>query len=169
MEILLLKLEVYDKKTASKLFGKGEGKNGVVLVTTRTHNPLEYVVETTTDSAKYFLLNGDTIFLKASTRASIGGDTTHNTWNKFLERNLNAQVPADNGAPPGRYWVTVRFFVNKDGSVSGATIEEDPGYGTGPEVLRLMSKSPAWQPAVYNGRIVKVFQEQVIIFEVTEM
>jgi len=165
----LLKVEVYDKKLASKMLGQNEGKKGVVLVTTRTHKPFEYVIQTTTDSAKYFVMNGDTIFMKASTRASIGGDTTSNTWNKFLEKNLQPQVPADNGAPPGRYWTTVRFFVNTDGSVSNPTIEEDPGYGIGPEVLRLMSKSPAWQPAVYNGRNVKAYQQQVVIFEVTEM
>ena len=77
--------------------------------------------------------------------------------------------PAANGSPPGRYWVTVRFFINKDGSISNPTIEEDPGYGTGAEVLRVMSKSPAWQPAVYNGQVVKSYQQRVIIFQVTEM
>jgi len=165
----LLKVEVYDKKLASKLFGQSEGKKGVVQVTTRAHKPFEYAIETTADSAKYFVVNGDTTFMKPSMKATIGGDTTRNAWNKFLEKNLQPQVPADNGAPPGRYWTTVRFFVNTDGSVSNPTIEEDPGYGIGTEVLRLMSKSPAWQPAVYNGHNVKAYQEQVVIFEVTEM
>ena len=73
------------------------------------------------------------------------------SWNKFLEGNLKPQIPADNGAPPGWYRVTVRFIIGKDGSVSTVTIDEDPGYGTGKEVLRLISNSPAWQPVLYNG------------------
>jgi len=162
----MLKMEAYSRKSSSR---KSDGKGGVVSVTTRTQKSFEYPVETTADSAKYFVMNGDSIFLKASTKASIGGDSTYNAWNKFLAKNLRSEVPAANGSPPGRYWVTVRFFINKDGSISNPTIEEDPGYGTGAEVLRVMSKSPAWQPAVYNGQVVKSYQQRVIIFQVTEM
>jgi len=31
-------------------------------------------------------------------------------WQKYLERNLNSNVPVDNGAPPGNYTVIVSFF-----------------------------------------------------------
>jgi protein TonB len=51
-------------------------------------------------------------------------------WQKFLERNLNASVPVDNGAPPGKYPVVLSFIVDKTGAFSDIKAENDPGYGT---------------------------------------
>ena len=105
----------------------------------------------------------DKEFTSVQVEAKFQGD-----WNKYLERNLNAQTPADNGAPPGRYTVTVSFLVSKDGTISEVQALNDPGYGCGSEAIRVIKKGPKWQPAVQNGRNVIYRQKQNITFEVTE-
>lgn len=89
-------------------------------------------------------------------------------WRKFLERNLNQQTPADNGAPPGNYVVTVSFRVDKDGSISEVQALTDPGYGCASEAVRVIKKGPKWQPAIQNGRNVIYRQKQNIVFQVTD-
>ncbi|MES2330766.1 MAG: energy transducer TonB [Bacteroidota bacterium] len=89
-------------------------------------------------------------------------------WTKYLERNLNRDVPNDNGAPPGKYTVVVSFIVAKDGSISDVTSENDPGYGTKAEAIKVIQKGPKWKPAVQNGRNVIYRHKQSITFVVSE-
>jgi protein TonB len=89
-------------------------------------------------------------------------------WTKYLERNLNRDVPNDNGAPPGKYTVIVSFIVAKDGSISDVTSENDPGYGTKAEAIKVIQKGPKWKPAVQNGRNVIYRHKQSITFVVSE-
>ena len=48
-------------------------------------------------------------------------------WTKYLERNLNRDLPVENGAPPGKYTVVVSFIVSKTGAISDVVAENDPG------------------------------------------
>ncbi len=105
----------------------------------------------------------DKEFTSVQVEAKFPGD-----WNKFLERNLNSQVPADNLAPPGKYTVTVSFRVDKDGSISEVQAINDPGFGCGAEAVRVIKKGPKWQPAIQNGRNVIYRQKQNIVFVVTD-
>lgn len=89
-------------------------------------------------------------------------------WKKFLERNLNSNVPVENGAPPSTYTVVVSFLVDKNGRISDITALNDPGYGTADEAVRVLKKSPQWTPALQNGRNVIYRQKQQITFIVTE-
>jgi len=89
-------------------------------------------------------------------------------WQKYLERNLNSSTPVDNGAPPGKYTVVVSFIVDKNGALSDIKVENDPGYGTKEEAIRVLKKSPNWKPAVQNGRNVIYRQRQSITFVVSE-
>jgi protein TonB len=89
-------------------------------------------------------------------------------WIKYLERNLNAEAPAENGAPPGKYTVIVSFLVDKNGNISEVQALNDPGYGTAAEAVRVIKKGPAWTPAVQNGRNVIYRQKQSITFQVQE-
>lgn len=142
----LLKVEVYPRKEALKRFSVEEARGGVVLLTTKRYVPVQFPIITTPDSCKYYIDGNDTVFSKSNIPPAIEGDTTHRTWQRFLVRNLNAGVAADNGAPIGLYVVTARFFINADGSITGLKIDEDPGYGTGAEALRILSKSSFWSP-----------------------
>jgi protein TonB len=89
-------------------------------------------------------------------------------WSKYLERNLNRDLPVENGAPPGKYTVVVSFIVAKDGAISEVKAENDPGYGTAAEAVRVIKKGPAWKPAVQNGRNVIYRHKQQITFQVSE-
>src|SRR6478752_3101715 len=83
-------------------------------------------------------------------------------WSKYLERNLNRDLPVENGAPPGKYTVIVSFIVSKTGDVSEVAAENDPGYGTKAEAVRVIQKGPKWKPAVQNGRQVIYRHKQSI-------
>ena len=89
-------------------------------------------------------------------------------WTKYLERNLNRDLPVENGAPPGKYTVVVSFIVSKTGDISDVTAENDPGYGTKAEAIRVITKGPKWKPAVQNGRNVIYRHKQSITFQVSE-
>jgi len=85
-----------------------------------------------------------------------------------LERNLNANIPVDNGAPVGRYSVVVQFVVDKEGNVSDIQALTNHGYGLEEEAIRVIKKAPKWEPAIQNGIKVKAYRRQVITFDVNE-
>jgi protein TonB len=89
-------------------------------------------------------------------------------WTKYLERNLNRDLPVENGAPPGKYTVIVSFIVDKNGGISEVKAENDPGYGTKDEAVRVIKRGPNWKPAVQNGRNVIYRHKQSITFMVSE-
>jgi periplasmic protein TonB len=89
-------------------------------------------------------------------------------WQKYLERNLNREVPIQNGAPVGTYIVTVTFIVDKNGFISDIQALNDPGYGVKEEAIRVLKKGPNWIPAVQNGRKVNYKNSQHITFIISE-
>ncbi len=89
-------------------------------------------------------------------------------WIKYLERNLNKDIPSENGAPPADYGVIVSFIVDRNGVISDVRAENDPGYGTKAEAIRVIQKGPNWTPAQQNGRAVVYRQKQKITFRVAE-
>ncbi len=89
-------------------------------------------------------------------------------WTKYLERTLNRDLPVENGAPSGKYTVYVAFTVDKNGNISDVQAENDPGYGTKDEAVRVIKRGPAWKPAVQNGRNVIYRHKQGITFMVSD-
>ena len=123
--------------------------------------------EKTKDS---LIINGtDTIHINPEQEAEFPKESATNKYKSyfwFLVRNLNSDIPKQNGAPKGKYTVIVNFIVNADGSLSDFVIEKDPGYGTAEEVTRVLKLSPKWLPGQQNGRIVKSKHRQAITFAV---
>jgi len=107
-----------------------------------------------------------TTFTKVEKEAGYPGG--EEKWKRFLERNLNANVPVKNGAPVGIYSVYVQFIVNKDGSVSDMKALTALGYGMENEVIRILSKAPAWEPATIDGRPVRAYRKQPVTFQVVD-
>jgi protein TonB len=104
------------------------------------------------------------IFTKVEVEAGFpGGDAA---WRNYLTKNLNVEVPADNGAGEGNYTVIVKFVVSKDGSVSEVSCENDPGFGICAEAMRVIKKTKNWTPAIQNGRNVNAYRRQPITFSV---
>jgi len=108
------------------------------------------------------LQNDNTVFARVETEAAFPGGLS--AWGKYLQQNLKANVAADNGAPVGKYTVIARFIVNKQGVLSDIKAETKLGYGMEEEVLRVISKSGKWQPAIQNGRPVNAYRRQPITF-----
>jgi protein TonB len=85
---------------------------------------------------------------------------------RYLERSLNRELPMRNGAPVGRYPVLVNFMVDTEGNIFNLKAENDPGYGTAQEALRVFKQGPKWVPASENGTNVVDQHRQTIVFMV---
>ncbi len=85
-------------------------------------------------------------------------------WREFLTKNLNANVPVDNGAPEGEYTCWVQFIVDKEGHLSDIKTLTNHGYGMEQEVMRILKLSPDWIPGSNNGVSVKAYRKQPITF-----
>ena len=104
------------------------------------------------------------VFTKVEVEASFKGGEKE--WKRFLERNLEANVPVDNGAPEGTYTVIVQFIVDKEGKISDVRALTSHGHGMEEEAVRVIKKGPDWIPAIQNGRNVKAYRKQPITFVV---
>lgn len=87
-------------------------------------------------------------------------------WERFLRRNLQADIPIDNNAAPGRYTVYLQFIVDKEGRVSDIKALTAHGFGMEEEAMRVLRKATKWNPANQNGRAVKAYRKQPITFVV---
>jgi len=110
----------------------------------------------------------DKVFTKVEKEAKFPGGM--DGWKRYLERNLNANVAADDGAPPGNYTVKVQFIVDKEGGISSVQAIEvpKPCPSCGPEAVKVIKKGPKWEPAVQNGRNVIYQAIQYVTFQVAE-
>ena len=108
----------------------------------------------------------DKIFTKVENEAQFPGG--QQAWIRYLQKNLNANAPVDNGAPPGTYQVIVKFIVSKDGSISDVNAESKHGFGMEDEAVKIIKRGPKWQAALQNGRNVNAYRRQPITFVVEE-
>jgi hypothetical protein len=89
-------------------------------------------------------------------------------WVNFLEENMDRDVPVRNGAPTGNYLVIISFVIDKEGNLTELKAENDPGFGTKEEALKIMKRSPRWIPASQNGKNVIYRHRQMVGFLVSE-
>jgi periplasmic protein TonB len=106
------------------------------------------------------------IFEKVEIEAQFEGGP--GAWSRYLQKNLNSNTPADNGAPPGSYSVIVQFIVDKQGNISEVKSLTNHGYGMEEEAIRAIKKGPRWIPAIQNGNPVNAYRKQPITFVVPE-
>jgi hypothetical protein len=105
---------------------------------------------------------GDKVFEKVDVEATFSGG--ERAWRKYLEQNLDPNVPVENEAPIGIYTVVVQFIVDKTGAISDIKALTNFGYGMEQEVIRIMKQSPMWSPASQNNRTVKAYRKQPVTF-----
>jgi antitoxin component YwqK of YwqJK toxin-antitoxin module len=89
-------------------------------------------------------------------------------WLSYIQRNLKAVVPVNNGAPFGQFTVVLRFVVDSDGSIKQIKHLTHFGYGMEEEVERMLKKSPHWVPALQFGRKIKAYRIQPVTFVVSK-
>jgi hypothetical protein len=106
------------------------------------------------------------IFTQVETNPQFTGG--QGAWINFLQANLKANVPVNNGAKAGKYTVVLKFIVNADGTLSDISCEHDPGYGICAEAIRFIKTTPKWQPAKQNGKKVNAYKKQPITFVIEE-
>jgi protein TonB len=88
-------------------------------------------------------------------------------WARFLNKNFRYPEPAQSDGVQGT--VMVRFIVDKDGNVSDVEALSGPDQdGLREEAVRVIRKSGKWIPAVQNGRNVKSYKQQPVVFKISE-
>lgn len=112
-----------------------------------------------------------TVFPRVEIDASFPGGEPE--WRKFLEKNMNPDVPVENGAPNGRYLIVVQFVVSKDGYTSDVRALTNEGYGMEAEVVRVLKKSGGWRsggwkPATQDDKPVYAYRKQSVTFTVSQ-
>lgn len=93
---------------------------------------------------------------------------TIEAWKSYVTHTIKFNTAADNYAPIGQYDVIVKFSVDVNGKVVDVVAENDPGYGTAEEAVRVVKNSRKWIPATRNGVRIKAPVRLGIIFMVTE-
>jgi protein TonB len=83
-------------------------------------------------------------------------------WIKYLQSNINFPSRAKRMDTQGK--VMVSFVVDKDGSINDIKIVQSVEYSLDEEALRLIRQSPKWEPAFQNGKAVRAYRRQPIIF-----
>lgn len=83
-------------------------------------------------------------------------------WARYLGNNLQYPARAINANIEGE--VRVGFLVEKDGNVNGAFIAKSVEYSLDQEAIRIIKSSGKWIPAFQNGRVVKSYKMQPIVF-----
>ncbi len=106
----------------------------------------------------------DSLFTKVDVMPSFIGGRVE--WVKFLQNNLRPNVPIIHGAPSGHFTVMVQFIVDKNGSITDLKSLTNLGYGMEEEVKRIILKAGKWEPARQDGRLVKAYLRQPVIFVV---
>ena len=75
--------------------------------------------------------------------------------NKWLSQNIRYPEAAQQNGVSGR--VVVRFVVEKDGSISGASVVKGVDKDLDAEALRVVKKMPKWQAGKNNGQSVRSY------------
>lgn len=86
-----------------------------------------------------------------------------NAWKRFLQRNMNYPEHAQINEIQGT--VIVQFIVDTSGNVSQVVAISGPEELRA-EAVRVISKSGKWTSAIQNGRKVKSYKRQPIVFRV---
>ena len=83
-------------------------------------------------------------------------------WQRYLTRNLRYPIDALRAGMQGA--VRIAFEVDKQGEVNEPWVFKSVCYSIDEEAMRLIVKSPRWEPATKDGERVKSYKIQPIIF-----
>lgn len=101
----------------------------------------------------------DKTFTKVEIESQYPGGAA--AWQRYLIKTLRYPQEAQDNEIQGA--VVVQFIVDKEGTVSSVEAISGPQELRG-EAVRVIQKSGKWTPAVQNGRQVKSYKKQPIVF-----
>jgi TonB family protein len=87
-------------------------------------------------------------------------------WGAYLNSNLEYPKKAVRKNIQGT--VVVQFIVEKDGKVSNVEVVRSVDPLLDQEAMRLILRSPNWKPAVLDGKKVRSYKKQPIVFQLVE-
>ena len=107
--------------------------------------------------------NEDNVFVKVEKESEFKGGIKQ--WSAYLTKNLRYPEVAiqTNTAGMG----VVSFIVGTDGSVNDIFLFKSLEYSLDDESVRMIKESPKWEPAHQNGKKVKSYKRQPIVFSLT--
>ena len=151
-------IDVLKDKAAVELYGE-EGKNGVVIVTTKGKKALTHgnaKVDSTKEAEVVVAEAVDPAYEKVFDVVEqmpefVGGQAE---LMKFLAENVHYPEAAYKVGKQGR--VIATFIVEADGSVSNAKIVKKVSDELDAEALRVIGTMPKWKPGMQNGKAVRV-------------
>lgn len=104
--------------------------------------------------------NGNDVLMAAEVNPAFPGGM--DAWTKFIESNLRYPSQAAENNIQGKVFIS--FVVEKDGRISDVKIIKGVGYGCDEEAMRVIKKSPRWNPGMQNGRPVRVRYQMPISY-----
>lgn len=178
-------INVLKGENAVTKYGAIKAVNGVIEITTKSgiiykkstngqNEKMEIVADKITFTADTISFNkktnkfttGEVVFNKSEKEAEFPGGKE--AWTTYLRKNLNANIPVDEGWAAGTFKVMVKFIVDKDGSLREITTENYKGTKTAQACIELIKNGPKWIPAMQKGIAVNSYKKQPITFVVQE-
>lgn len=100
----------------------------------------------------------DKVFTKSETSPSF--PKSNGSVEAYVQKMINTQTLIQNGAQKGRYKISLRFIVLKNGDYCDFYAESSNGFGIEQEVIRVLKSGPKWNNAIQNGRPVNAYARQ---------
>jgi len=82
---------------------------------------------------------------------------------RYLAQNIQYPKQALDGNTEGR--VLIGFVVNKEGNIDDVKVLRSIGDGCDEEAVRVIHKMPKWKPGKNNGKLVNVFYNLPVTFQ----
>jgi beta-lactamase regulating signal transducer with metallopeptidase domain len=106
--------------------------------------------------------NQEPVFSEVEIQAQFPGGPDE--WRKYLLQNLNAAIAVKEGWKPGTYTITIKFIVNKDGTLSMFEALNYKDSKTAQHCIDIIKNGPKWLPAEQNGKKVNAYYKQPVTF-----
>ena len=157
-------IDVLKDKASLEVFGE-EGKNGVVLITTKgaAREAVSVKVEPTPSTATSNEIEVVTFDKSVEAKDSEAFDVVEKmpefpggmeAFMKFLQENVRYPEAASNAGIQGR--VLINFIVEKDGTISNIHILQKVNDYLDAEAIRVVGIMPKWIPGMQGGKTVRV-------------
>lgn len=90
-----------------------------------------------------------------------GGD---NEWMRYIQKNIQYPNRASKLEKSGQ--LVIQFVVNTNGTTGEFKILRSIEYSLDEEAIRIIRNSPKWRPAHQDGKLVKAYRIQPLVFQV---
>ncbi len=150
-------VDVLKDKSSTEMYGE-EGKNGVILITTKKAVPAtaEMAIgrpsaEDNDEGGNDEAIGTDVLDMAEKMPQFPGGVEA---LTKFLSENVRYPTAAMKAGTQGR--VLVNFIIERDGSISHVRVNRKVDENLDAEALRVVRAMPQWTPGMQDGQTVRV-------------